>query len=144
MEVIRRGFPELIAVEIKTNYKNLPDAYFEFTRFSRKSYLIEVDNFLKHVKKEVVLGGISHELAHIKREASTGIICSFLDEVIYNNLQRYQRWDERRTDLLVVERGLGPELLEFLIYADKRREKYTSQDGLTVKELENLLRKRAN
>ena len=140
-EVIRRGFPELAAVDIDARYMILDDAYGEFTRHSRRSYLVEIDTSLRKAKSGVLLGVMSHELAHITREISMGQIHSFFDKFLWNHVKKYQTRDERNTDLLVVERGLGRELLDFLKYADKRREAYTSEEGLTVKELEDLLKR---
>jgi hypothetical protein len=142
LEIIERGFPEIRTLAIATEYRKMSDAYFEFIRLSRKNYTINVDNSLRNAKREVILGGMSHEIAHVSKEASRGLVLSFFDGILYNNFRWYEMWDERKTDLLVVKRGFGLELLAFLKYANKRREAYTAQDGLTVKELEILLQQK--
>ena len=138
-EIVNRGFPELKGVDISANYKKMNDAYFEFARNSRREYNIDVDKTLKNVKKKVILGGMSHELAHIYRETKMNIFFSWIDSKLYDLFSYYESWDERKTDILVLKRGLGKELLAFLKYADKRREKYNSSDGLTVEELEKII-----
>ena len=143
-EVIERAFPEVRAVSIITRFHKMPDAYLEFTRLSRKRYLLDVNTSLKNAKRKVILGGMGHEIAHISREISLGPVLSFFDAILYNRFPRYETRDERRTDLLVIERGLCPELLAFLKYANERREDYTAEDGLTVREVESLLRQRAS
>ncbi len=142
VEEVRKGFPELENVEIGVQYVRGLDAYFETTRNSRYDYSIDVHRSLKKAKKRVVVGGIAHEFGHILEEVGMGAgMCSF-DEFLYNsNFLGYQTYDERKTDIVVVQRGFGKQLLSFVKWANKRREKYTEEDGLTAKELKEILSK---
>ena len=88
LEVIGRGFPELNNLTITIGYKNMPDAYFGYIRKSRKKYIIDVDTSLKRVNRNIFLGGISHEIAHISIEYSMNVFCNFFDNILYNILYK--------------------------------------------------------
>lgn len=137
-EIVVKGFPELSKVMINTCYSKLEDAYFEYDKVKR-GYKIKIDTSLRGRKRDVLVGGLAHEIAHIKRDVGFGPFL-FLDELLYDLSTKYESWTERKTYLLVVQRGLGRELLEFVKWANRRGEEYTKEDGLTQKELELLLK----
>ncbi len=139
-EIIERGFPEVRPIIVEVSYKKLKEAYFESDRSSRQKYELDVDVSLRHAPRKVIMGGMSHEIAHIVRDLRFNSLFLTLERALCN-IKWYETWDERQTDILVVKRGLGKELLAFLQYADKRRENYTIQDGLTVRELKQMLKK---
>lgn len=66
-------------------------------------------------------------------------------EHIYTQVAKAKNWfhipkqNEREIDRWVIERGLGNELLLLAVYHDKRYKKYTKDDGLTVKEIRQIL-----
>ncbi len=138
--IIDSGFPELSKTLITSSYSKMDYAYFEFSRNSRFSYHINVDKPLRKKKTEIIIGGLAHELSHISKEIKMNLIVSSIDGFLYNKFDWYEKLDERNTDLLAVSRGFGKELLEFLKYADSKRKKYRSEDGLTVKVLEFILK----
>lgn len=140
-EIIPVHFQELERIPISSTYRHLPEAYLEFTRHDCRNYHIDVDNSLRRASKQVLIGGIAHELAHISAEVRMGNVLSLFDWMLYACSSRYQAWDERRTDLQVVEHGLGRELLDFMEFADAHREKYDYRDGLTTEELKQMLQK---
>ncbi|MGV8162885.1 MAG: hypothetical protein ACP5N2_06160 [Candidatus Nanoarchaeia archaeon] len=139
-ELISASYPELRNVFIDTKYFKSKDAYFEFTRNSRYSYLIEVDKSMKHVDRLIVVGGLAHELSHISKEIKLNFLLSSLEYVIFKISPRYETYDERKTDEDVVKRGYLVELLKFTKYANRGREHYNDSDGLTVKELKKILK----
>ena len=50
--------------------------------------------------------------------------------------------NERKIDLKVVELGYGPELLEFHKWNNVTYKKYKKKDGLTEKEIKDMILKR--
>lgn len=138
-EAIKRAFPELAEGTITIQYKRMKTTYFKFDRVKKRVYHIKVDWSLRKAPEKVVIGGLAHELGHISLDSSRGQLAHRLDNILYSLFSPYETWDERRTDTLVFQRGLGRELLRFLEYANKRREKFTKKDGLTVKELRRML-----
>lgn len=75
---------------------------------------------LRKARSEVKRGGIAHELEHIvcwennHREINRNIEC-------YEGYKCHRDSDERNSDLGVILRGLGRELLYFFSYAKRRR-----------------------
>ena len=69
-------------------------------------------------------------------------ITRFLEQLRYEHSKKYRSSNERETDLFVVERGYGHQLLAFVEYHDKRFKPYTEKDGLTAEELKEILRAR--
>ena len=137
--IVTGGFPELSGIEIYPEYKKIKDGYLEFYRIKKGTYQINVDRSLGNATLGVVEGGTAHELAHIARDNKRWRIFHTFDMFLYNNWRWYETRDERRTDILVVERGYGQQLLEFVRYANERREDFTAKDGLTAEELERML-----
>lgn len=138
-KIVKNGFKELYKLNISIDYKEMDDAFFEFDKIKRKNYHIDVDKTLKKAPFDVLKGGMVHEIAHIAREYNRFWLPYSLDLFLYNNFPKYQTWDERKTDLLVVNQGYGPQLISFMKYANKRYKKYTKDDGLTIKEIKQIL-----
>lgn len=140
-KIIKNNFQELSDLVIMTDYKRLEGAYFDYDRLTKKEYQVMVESSLIRAPVIVVTGGMAHEIAHILRDGNMNFMLFAIDRTLYDLWQWYQTRDERQTDLLVVNRGLGLELLSFVEYANKRRANYTKRDGLTATELRKLLRK---
>jgi len=138
-EIIERGFPELSNTIITLGYKQMSDTYFEFERLKKRKYHIDVSTSLRNSKKMIITGGLAHDLAHISLDSNKNWLIHEIDSLLYSNFEKYEIWDERRTDILVVKRGLGPDLLKFLNHANKKRDVYNRKDGLTAGEVKKLL-----
>lgn len=132
------GFSDLHVV-ISVEYVKSKDAYFSYERNERK-YHIEADKKMKKAPLEVVEGGLAHELAHIERDSKLGFFERREDIRKYNDSAEYRKEDERETDMLVIQKGYGKQLLEFIKYHNKRRRKYKKKDGLTKKEIKKLIK----
>jgi hypothetical protein len=137
--IIKGAFPELLAEDIKIEYKKLKDAMFEYGMLSYEGAYIEVDKSLKDAPINVLIGGIVHELAHILTDIKIGKNQSIKDRLAYKISTRYKTLDERNTDLEVILRGYGKELFEFLIYSEKTGYDHYKEDGLSIRELKILL-----
>ena len=101
--------------------------------------ILDVSRGLRKAEPQILRGCLAHELAHIAKERKMGSLRSYFDTKLYNTFAKYQTKDERETDMDVIKRGFAVDLLAFVKYADKRREKYTKDDGLTKKEIKQFL-----
>jgi hypothetical protein len=139
-EIVEKGFLELDSVTIHTRYYKSSDSFFSLHRFNQYGYRITADTSLKNAGLSIMTGGLAHEIAHISRDIQMTNFVYVCDRLSCKFFQKYDTKIERATDLLVVERGFGEQLLAFIKYAERWREKYTEKDGLTRKELEELLK----
>ncbi len=143
-EVIKNGFPELMKTDITALFVKIDDYIMQVDELEEKGWVIEVDDMLiiKQADDElldVLRGGIAHELAHIVRKP-VGLFNKWIDIILYKISWKFRELDERNTDLTVVLRGYGPELLKFLEYCEKDYSRY-EEDGLSQIELKTLLEK---
>ncbi len=140
-KIVNDGFPELKNITITAKYKKLKNSFMQVEYESETEYIIQIDTSLEGVNKDIMLGGIAHEIAHVFRNVCSNFLGTIISGVMYRISSKYRTRDERETDLLVVERGFGKQLLAFLKYNDKYYYAYTESDGLTVKELKKILAK---
>jgi hypothetical protein len=137
--VIRKGFPELLREDIHIEFVKLPDALLQYGELTHEGYYIEVDESLRGAPRGVLIGGIAHENAHIVMERSIGHRFASGDWLAYRISSRYKTLDERNTDIEVILRGFGGELLQFLRYSEKLDLNHYKEDGLSIREVEILL-----
>lgn len=136
--VIKTGFPELMDEDIHIEYSSLEDALLVYGELTEEGFYIEVDASLKNVSEAIVEGGIAHELSHILIDRSQKEK-SILDRIAYSISPNYRVLDERNTDLLTIIRGFGPQLLSFLKYSEKEGYPHYKEDGLSIREMEQIL-----
>jgi hypothetical protein len=60
----------------------------------------------------------------------------------YRISKRYKTLDERNTDLEVILRGFGKDLLVFLEFSEKEGYPHYKEDGLSIRELKILIQKK--
>ena len=137
--VISRGFPELMAEDIHVEYKKLKDALLEYGSLTEEGYYIEIDESLIDAPKEIIVGGLAHEFSHILTDKSSGKRLMSRDRFAYGISSRYKTLDERNTDLEVILRGFGKELLNFLEYSETNGYPYYKDDGLSIREVKKIL-----
>jgi hypothetical protein len=138
-KVIGRGFPELLGEDIRIEYIPLKHSLLAYGNLSHEGFYIEVDTQLNVAPVDVMTGGIAHECAHIVFEKhKKGSLMSF-DMFAYRVSSRYRAMDERNTDLEVILRGFGHELLQFLRHSVQLGLDHYREDGLSIREIENIL-----
>jgi len=163
-KVISERFPELSDLEIRIGIEKNMDALLVYGELTESGYHITVDRSMKMATNHELYGGMAHELAHILIDEQKNFVSRIITDFIYELGMRYKkkdkksnpinRWlkrtlyrqcykfvtkDERNTDLLVVERGAGKELLAFFKFHDKHHDDYKPDEGLTLKELQQIL-----
>ena len=140
-QVIQRGFPELLAEDIQVEYKHLEDALLEYGTLSPEGFYIEVDESLMKASQQVIIGGLAHEFSHILVEKTSHERMISRDMLAYRLSKRYKTLDERNTDLEVILRGCGKDLLVFLEFSEKEGYPHYKEDGLSLRELKILIEK---
>lgn len=124
-------FPEVSFSKKRVFFsKKKEDFYMAMLIFPR---LLIIDKSTLKFPVDAFKGCLAHEFAHIsiiKR-------LSLFEKVTYffGILDK-----ERSVDLLVLEKGLGNELLAFHNFHEKKFRKYNKKDGLTRKEIEKILK----
>jgi hypothetical protein len=139
--VIKRGFPELLGEDIRIEFTTLNDALLTFGKLSQEGFYIEVDESLRNASVDVLKGGIAHECGHIVFEKSKVNKTFSIDMFAYRLSSRYRILDERNTDLEVILRGFGNELLLFLQHSVHLGLDHYREDGLSIREIEILISK---
>jgi hypothetical protein len=124
-------FPELKDVPIEFRFKDIhttmsarPKFRSVFKSSSQREYLITINNkpreekgvLLDELSFNAQIGIMAHELAHLvdysKKSSARLLLCGtyyITSEYFHQNL-------ERKTDLIVIERGLGLQLFDFSDY----------------------------
>lgn len=138
--IIKDSFPELMNEDIQIEWKDLKDALMEYGGLSVDGFYIEVDKSLKKANKKVLIGGIAHELCHILEDIKLGKEKSLRSRIAYKISRRYKTLDERNTDLQVIIRGYGKELLEFMKFSIENGYDYYKEDGLSAMEIEAIIK----
>jgi hypothetical protein len=140
-QVVQRGFPELFAEDIQVEYKHLEDALLEYGTLNPEGFYIEVDESLMNASPQVIIGGLAHEFSHILVEKTSHERMMSRDMLAYRISKRYKTLDERNTDLEVILRGFGKDLLVFLEFSEKEGYPHYKEDGLSIRELKILIQK---
>ncbi len=131
-EIICKGFPELIKLDISISWVKLNDAFLQTGTFlAHKGYFIEVDHSLKNVNISILIGGLAHELSHVALNHHSS---SIIENLLYKLSKHYKTAIERTTDLETIIRGYGNDLLNFIKWSNDAYE----QDGLSLRELKIL------
>ena len=142
-EIVVKSFPELKYIKIEIDFNNVleeDDAYFIYGTFSKNEFFIDLDKSLKIVKKEIIVGGIVHELCHIVWELNIPEFKS-KDLKFYKIIPKYRQRDEKYTDLETILRGYGSELFSLMDYYQRyptRGYKKGTYSGLTVDDLKKI------
>ena len=142
--MIKNRFPELSDIEIQLNLEESDDEFTAYGKLDGGGYYINVDKTLQQAPVPVIQGALAHELVHISLDKGMNFIVRFFDGLLYQLCSWYETYDERKTDLLVIKRGYGEQLLAFSKFANEEYEEYTAEDGLTAEEIEKILRDNAN
>jgi hypothetical protein len=102
-------------------------------------FRICVDTSLLGAPHRVLAGCFAHELSHILRDSRMRPAQRLVAFVRYNSSALYRTRDERQTDLEVIRRGCGGQLLAFMLYAQARGYEWQRNEGLTIPEVRSRL-----
>lgn len=136
--LVATAYPELKRLRIAIAFAGLPDDTLLRYDCAAGRFSVSVGDFLRDAPVHVLEGGIAHELAHVVRDSRLAprLLARAYDR--YDRSRSYRVRDERATDRLAVDRGLGPQLLAFLAHARSRGYRFTPEHGLHTSEIAAL------
>lgn len=137
--IVRKNFPELMDEDIQVKYKSLDDAVMQCCKLQSDGFYLEVDTTVQEAPVEVIEGGLAHEFAHIVEERKKSLFDTLRDRIAYKISPRYRRLTERNTDIETIMRGYGAQLLVFLQYCETKGFPHYLEDGLSIREVQQLL-----
>jgi len=140
-KLIQKGFPELQNKKIVIEFNpQFTDGLLEYDRLGENEYYIQINELLLQAPEEALEGGLAHEFAHILTELKMSLAASKLETIRYKFSRKYRALDERETDLLALLRGYGYHLFQLCQFSRSLGRPETEDNGLTMKELEHLLK----
>jgi hypothetical protein len=139
--IIKKGFPELSKTPINMGFYKLKNC-FSFVEPYIDGYHIDLDASLLEAPENVVIGCLAHEFAHIvKGHLNEG----FWHHLLHKISPKYDQATEQLTDLEVILRGFGEELLAFVEWAcvgSDLEEDWVIGNGLSLKSIQYLVNKK--
>jgi hypothetical protein len=136
--LVATAYPELKRLRIAIAFAPLADDTLLRYDCADGRFSISVGDLLREAPIRVLEGGIAHELAHLVRDSALAPRLLARAYGRYDRSRFYRARDERATDRLAIERGLGPQLLAFLVYARSRGYRFTPEHGLHTREIAAL------
>jgi len=137
--IIHRAFPELMDEDIQIEYTALDDAVFECGLLTPEGFYIHTDETMKEAPREVVEGGLAHELTHLVVDKKSNRNTLILERIAYRLARGYKTLVERDTDVQTILRGYGRQLVAFLEYCEQQGFEHYKEDGLSIREIKALL-----
>jgi hypothetical protein len=139
--MISTSFPALRGMTFKLEIID-SDEYVMAMRLERKVIHLDVsrEDFAR-MEPNAVIGVLAHELCHAEEDYRHGPLLENLLSWLCERIPRLETRMERRIDNAVIRKGYGNELLAFQRYHDEYYEAYDETDGLTVKQIEQALRR---
>ncbi len=133
-QTISQHFPELKIKIIRIIFRKGKDYYMR-VGFLCWTYWLFIDEDSLQFSETAFKGCLAHELIHIKHHGFTALLKWLLSLTKETEI-------ERETDRLVItEKGMGKELLQFHREHNKNYRAYKPADGLTTREIKQLIKK---
>ena len=125
-QVIEEGFPELRMIRIDTKWDPVDDGVMKMgpsptgNKMSRPTrYIIYVDPYMRSSTEKSIRAGIAHEGVHILKYMNLTKEGILKEERRYNGSRAYWMREEICTDLGVINRGFGYDLIELERFIEK-------------------------
>jgi hypothetical protein len=132
-QTVSEYFPEIKSDALTIKFVKNKDYYMAVN--SIFLHQIFIDKSALKLSMQAFRGCLAHELAHIVLTPKRGFFQNLLS--VFNDTK-----EERETDLFVIERGLGFDLLQFHKEHNKIYKSYKADEGLTKKEIIAILKAR--
>ena len=136
--IVKESFPELLSYSFSLEYDEIKNGFAETWETSETSYTFTLDILFEEADEDVVIGLLAHELSHITQDIGYSKYEVWFDNFLYSRFPKYSLLDERNTDLTVILRGYGLNLLKLLRYIEDKYPEYVTE-GLSVNEIKILL-----
>jgi hypothetical protein len=102
-------------------------------------YSLFIDAEILNFSEPAFKGCLGHELVHILEMEKLNVF-KRLKEIFTLKSKAEHEEEERKTDLLVIQHGLGKELLRFHEEHNREYKSYKKNEGLTKWEIKKILR----
>ena len=129
------GYPEIEFLKLGFGYGRLENRYGSSCK-NNGIWEILIDSGLKGSKRSVLRGIASHEVSHVIENERLNKSAQRKDKILYR-FRLYKELKERETDLDVILRGHGEDLLSYKMFGFSRGYNVT---GLSVNETKKLIR----
>lgn len=136
-ELMSNGYPEIKFLRLGFGYERLKDLHGSSYR-NNGSWEILIDRGLKGSKRSVLRGIVSHEISHVINDECLNKSAQRKDKILYR-FRLYQELKERETDLDVILRGHGEDLLSYKMFEVSKGYNVT---GLAINETKKLIRQK--
>lgn len=131
------GYPEIKFLKLGFGYERLNNLHGSSYR-NNGNWEILIDRGLKGSKRSVLRGIVSHEISHVINDESLNKSAQRKDKILYR-FRLYQELKERETDLDVILRGHGEDLLSYKMFEVSKGYNVT---GLAINETKKLIRQK--
>ena len=138
-ELMLNGYSDAVDLKIGTKYTRIPDHFSAKSFKNDGEWRIIVNRKLMNSNLKVVSGMMAHELSHIIRMSKLSFYNQRKDLDLYRT-SLYKDLDERNTDLDVILRGYGGELLSYKMFLLSTG--VYIDEGLTINEAKKLIRQK--
>src|SRR5271157_1610534 len=139
--MISTSFPALRGLTLKLKMVDTDDFVMAVWIEDREIHLEVSREDAARMGQGVVTGVLAHELCHAEEDRRHGPFLETLFSWFCERIPSLKTRMERRIDIAVIRKGYGNELLAFQRYHDEYYEPYDQSDGMTVKEIEEALRR---
>lgn len=140
-ELINDSFTDLKKLQIQLIKSKDKDEFLACAGTRQSGHKIYFTKSIDKLSNNELKGVAAHELCHIEKMNAWHPLLVILESFCCRVLPFFDSYMERKTDRRVVQKGYGENLLAFQKYHDRKYEPYTKYDGLTKKEIKQLLRK---
>jgi hypothetical protein len=143
-EMIEDGFPELLGDPIWITFQSSDDSLAGNGVMVDDGLYIDIDSVFQRADPDVVRGAIAGELGQIvagrKKRLDSNWASHLVNLVGLKVSKRLRELERKNSDLEVVMRGYGRQLLALIKYVEDETEfRYDSENGLSRREVEALL-----
>jgi hypothetical protein len=138
-KVLCTNFKSLSNTRIKLVFDKGSD-YYMAVQWKLFYYILFIDAEILRFSEPAFKGCLSHELIHILQMEQLNLF-KRIKSHFNRQSQTEKAEEERRTDLLVIQHGLGKELLQFHEEHNRKYKSYKRHEGLTKFEIKKILRK---
>jgi hypothetical protein len=139
--MISTSFPTLRGMTLQLKILDTDDFVMAVWIENREVHLEVSQEDAARMGHSVITGVLAHELCHAEEDCRHGPFLETLFSWLCERIPSLKTRMERRIDIAVIRKGYGNELLAFQRYHDRYYEPYDQTDGMTVKEIEEALRR---
>jgi len=140
---IKYDFPSIQNKKITIDIKKINEGSAEAKKYPIKGYVIVIDpEKLQNVSYFELKGLFAHEFSHLEQYSKMSWLQLGFFAILYSVSDDFKKRVERKTDMTVIEKGFGRELLAFREYrlrtGSEQDKKALIDHYLSLEEIRNL------